>query len=108
MFFSYPVFQIIMTLAVAEEAFQFEHRDLHWGNILLQTTSTTQFLYCLHGKQVTLPSKGVQITIIDYTLSRMTYDKTSLYNDLSNDEELFLAQGDYQFEIYRMMRDVLQ
>ncbi len=24
--------------------------------------------------------------------------------DISNDEELFMGQGDYQFEIYRLMK----
>ena len=28
--------QTAMALAVAEEACGFEHRDLHWGNLLLQ------------------------------------------------------------------------
>ena len=27
--------QCALTLAVAEEALQFEHRDLHWGNLLI-------------------------------------------------------------------------
>lgn len=27
--------QVAMTLAVAEQACEFEHRDLHWGNVLL-------------------------------------------------------------------------
>jgi serine/threonine-protein kinase haspin len=29
------LYQVVMTLAVAEEACEFEHRDLHWGNLLI-------------------------------------------------------------------------
>lgn len=28
--------QIALTVGVAEEACQFEHRDLHWGNLLIK------------------------------------------------------------------------
>ena len=31
-----------MALAVAEEACGFEHRDLHWGNLLLQRGAPPQ------------------------------------------------------------------
>lgn len=31
-----------------------------------------------------------------------------LHNDLAKDEELFSADGDYQFTIYRLMRDRLK
>lgn len=34
----------------------------------------------------------------------MLVDKCRHYNDLSQDEELFSASGDYQFEIYRLMK----
>lgn len=46
-----------------------------------------------------------QVTIIDYTLSRITHNHESVYNDLTNDNELFNSDGDYQFEIYRKMKE---
>uniref|UniRef100_A0A1A9VTA4 non-specific serine/threonine protein kinase n=1 Tax=Glossina austeni TaxID=7395 RepID=A0A1A9VTA4_GLOAU len=98
---------IILTLAVAEKAYQFEHRDLHWGNVLVLSTDEKYISYKLAGKELILPTKGVYIAIIDFTLSRITYNNCCLYNDLSNDEELFTATGDYQFDIYRMMRKIL-
>ncbi|XP_065357235.1 serine/threonine-protein kinase haspin homolog [Calliphora vicina] len=99
--------QIILTLAVGESEYQFEHRDLHWGNVLILNTNRPTITYKLDDAIMTIPTKGVKITIIDYTLSRMTFNDYCFYNDLSNDEELFIATGDYQFEIYRMMRKVL-
>lgn len=91
-------------MAVGENAFQFEHRDLHWGNVLLQTTKELQVFYRLNGEEFSVSSDGVQVTIIDYTLSRMMFQNNCYYNDLANDEELFMSTGDYQFDIYRMMR----
>lgn len=93
---------------MGEESFQFEHRDLHWGNILLLSTEEKNVTYKLQGKTLTIPTKGVKTTIIDYTLSRMMFKDYCFYNDLSTDEELFTATGDYQFDIYRMMREILK
>lgn len=92
------------SLAVAESKFKFEHRDLHWGNILIAPTTQTTLQFTLNGKTIAIPSKGVQATIIDYTLSRIQYNNCCLYQDLAADPELFEAVGDYQFEIYRLMR----
>ncbi|KAH8378336.1 hypothetical protein KR093_010748, partial [Drosophila rubida] len=99
--------QVILTLAVGEEAFQFEHRDLHWGNILIEATDEKSIYYKFNGKEMSVATKGIRITIIDYTLSRVTVGDCCHYNDLSTDEELFTASGDYQYDIYRMMRDEL-
>jgi serine/threonine-protein kinase haspin len=43
--------------------------------------------------------------LIDFTLSRMSYQGCKIFNDLATDPTLFTAQGEYQFDIYRMMKD---
>ncbi|XP_017481927.1 PREDICTED: putative serine/threonine-protein kinase haspin homolog [Rhagoletis zephyria] len=103
----FALLQVILTLAVAEQAYQFEHRDLHWGNILILNTNMKELKFTLDNQAYIVPTKGVRATLIDYTLSRMTFDNCCHYNDISCDEELFTATGDYQFDIYRMMRDIL-
>lgn len=80
---------------------QFEHRDLHWGNILVAPV-----LDELGAK------KGVKATIIDFTLSRASLidekgGKEVLAGGLE-DEEIFQGEGDYQFECYRIMKRLVQ
>ena len=82
---------------------KFEHRDLHWGNILIKPTEETTFDYKIGEEILTVKSEKVKATIIDFTLSRMTSieDEVEIFNDLSKDPALFEATGDYQFDIYR-------
>lgn len=94
-------------MAVAEQKFQFEHRDLHWGNILLSLTEEKFMEYEFNKKIVKIPTHGVKAVIIDYTLSRLVLQGQTLFNDLSKDFDLFSASGDYQFEIYRLMKKEL-
>lgn len=94
-----------VSLAVAESEFQFEHRDLHWGNILVVPTAEKTFKFILNGKPIEIRTHGVKATIIDYTLSRLVYKECCLYQNLADDPELFEATGDYQYLIYRLMRD---
>ena len=50
-----------------------------------------------------------QVTIIDYTLSRIRIGgRVTLFNDLSKDPDLFVAEGDFQFDVYRMMRNAVK
>lgn len=100
--------QTALALAIAEKKLQFEHRDLHWGNILLSATDEKFVNFKFNGNTFQIPSDGIKVTIIDYTLSRMLYEGIVLYNDLSNDQELFTAHGDYQFDIYRLMKSNLE
>lgn len=85
--------EVTRSLALAEQEHQFEHRDLHWGNILVKNIEETQ-----------------EVTIIDYTLSRAKVQDS--LSDIAyygfSDRAIFEAEGDdYQFEIYRLMRDSL-
>ncbi|KYN31245.1 Putative serine/threonine-protein kinase haspin like protein [Trachymyrmex septentrionalis] len=100
--------QTALALAVAEKALEFEHRDLHWGNVLISRTKEQYIYYNLGGREIKFPSKGVKVSIIDFTLSRMLYQGCCIYNDLALDPALFTAHGEYQFEIYRLMRDKIQ
>lgn len=92
-------------MAVAEESLKFEHRDLHWGNVLLNTVEKNKIItFYLDGKPHSFTSFGVEATIIDFTLSRIEDDGVVIFNDLSLDPDLFTAEGDYQFEVYRLMQ----
>ncbi|OAD62606.1 Putative serine/threonine-protein kinase haspin like protein [Eufriesea mexicana] len=97
--------QTALALAVAEKAVEFEHRDLHWGNILISPTDNAYVHYKFGQKNIELISKGVKVSIIDFTLSRIQYQGCSIFNDLASDPTLFTAQGEYQFEIYRLMKN---
>ncbi|XP_035198854.1 serine/threonine-protein kinase haspin [Oxyura jamaicensis] len=96
--------QVTASLAVAEQELHFEHRDLHWGNVLVKKTDVKELNYVLNGTMCTIPTRGIHVNIIDYTLSRLEKDGLTVFCDLSTDEELFQGTGDYQFDIYRQMK----
>lgn len=76
--------QLAKNLAVVEEKLEFEHRDLHCGNILI--------------------NDHFEPTIIDFTLSRCKFDRKILFADLDYDPEIFESVGDPQYDVYRQMK----
>ncbi|XP_043830633.1 serine/threonine-protein kinase haspin [Dromiciops gliroides] len=96
--------QVTAALAVAEAALRFEHRDLHWGNVLVRRTGAKELGYTLDGRAATIATQGIQVNIIDYTLSRLEKNGLVVFCDLSQEQELFRGWGDYQFEVYRLMK----
>ncbi|KAK7161866.1 hypothetical protein R3I94_004510 [Phoxinus phoxinus] len=96
--------QVTAALAVAEQALCFEHRDLHWGNILVKNVKHKHNEFILNGTVHSIETRGVHVNVIDYSLSRLEIDGLTVSCDISSDEELFMGQGDYQFEVYRLMK----
>uniref|UniRef100_UPI00398EB541 serine/threonine-protein kinase haspin isoform X2 n=1 Tax=Pristiophorus japonicus TaxID=55135 RepID=UPI00398EB541 len=99
------LYQVTASLAVAETALNFEHRDLHWGNVLIKETDIKQIEYKLCGKTFNIDTHGFMVNIIDYTLSRMGRDDAVHFCDLSSENSFFHGQGDYQFDVYRKMKE---
>ncbi|GLT88464.1 hypothetical protein SLE2022_064890 [Rubroshorea leprosula] len=101
--------QVTVALAVAEAAYEFEHRDLHWGNILLNRNDSYTLKFILDGKQMSIRTFGLSISIIDFTLSRIKAAENILFLDLSLDPDLFKGpKGDKQSETYRKMKEVTE
>ncbi|KAL3349861.1 hypothetical protein AABB24_022762 [Solanum stoloniferum] len=99
--------QVTLALAVSEAAYEFEHRDLHWGNILLSRKGLDTVQFTLEGNEIHVRTYGLLVSIIDFTLSRINTGEDILFLDLSSDPELFEGpKGDKQSDTYRKMRDV--
>lgn len=82
--------QVALIVAVAEEACAFEHRDLHWGNVLIKPTAETKAHYKLRGYDIEAATEGIAVTLIDFTASRLqTLTGDLAFCDLAADPELF-------------------
>ncbi|KAF7684690.1 Serine/threonine-protein kinase haspin [Astathelohania contejeani] len=87
--------QIVYILYWLENKYKFEHRDLHWGNILIKKSGDK--------------SKILKVNLIDFTISRLEKDGLVLFTDLNSRGWIFEGDEkvDEQFEIYRQMRNVV-
>ena len=63
--------QVTGALAAAEQELEFEHRDLHWGNVLVRKTKDDHVTVIIDGEEVSVESHGLHVSIIDFTLSRL-------------------------------------
>ena len=64
--------QVAHALAMAEKLLAFEHRDLHWGNVLIQTCTEKHILFGHASETFKVETQGVRATIIDFSLSRLS------------------------------------
>lgn len=110
--------QVVLALAKGEEEAEFEHRDLHLGNICVRTPEPVDETKIDISKSLGFTS--FEATLIDYTVSRASMipasmtpaptetkeDDSVAYIDLANDPHLFYGDSaeEYQYDIYRYMR----
>ncbi|KAF2770462.1 hypothetical protein EJ03DRAFT_326360 [Teratosphaeria nubilosa] len=103
--------QVICSLAKGEEGAEFEHRDLHLGNICVRSApscpSTSESTTIDVKKK--LGFTRLETTIIDYTISRcIMHSHDIAFTDLAHPSQASLFEGDsteeYQYDIYRYMR----
>ena len=103
--------EVVKSIAKAECWVQFEHRDLHMGNICARDTIHTadeEDLTLVSNTEPTpLPinTSKLEITIIDYSLSRayMENEDNVLFYDFKKDKDLLNGKGDLQYDMYRYM-----
>ncbi|KAK4179272.1 putative serine/threonine-protein kinase [Triangularia setosa] len=97
-----------IALARAEDLIEFEHRDLHEGNLCIRqarpastSPSTTPYQF---------GHSGLEITILDYGLSRASdpdHPNQIMFYDLEKDLSIFTSTHAPQCEVYRCMRSYL-
>lgn len=116
--------QVVLALAKGEEGAEFEHRDMHLGNICVRlATAVTDKNNITIDTKLKLNFTALETTIIDYTISRAllayppdpgspsasTNDHPEIaFHDLSTPTSQAIFEGDsteeYQYDIYRYMR----
>lgn len=125
--------QTVAALAQGEEQFQFEHRDLHWGNIMIsdklnsevrpealinQLTlsdslppsspstiySQTERSIIEETRRLLLARSTLKITLTGYALSRANSPDGGVLHRRMDHPEFYRGKGDYQFDVYRYMR----
>ncbi|QPG76714.1 hypothetical protein FOA43_004108 [Brettanomyces nanus] len=84
------ILQVAEALARGEKANRFEHRDLHWRNILVRKDKESQ----------------IHVKLIDFTLSRARVGNRIMFTGLDN-PNFFKGKGDYQFATYSLMRKMI-
>ncbi|MCJ1390473.1 hypothetical protein MMC18_003332 [Xylographa bjoerkii] len=112
---SWDIFwQIVRALAKAEVYANFEHRDLHLGNICARNTRAIcdkEDLTLIPSGEATpfsLDNTGVQVTIIDYSLARAIAEESQVLSyDFMKNDSILTGEGDLQYDVYRYMAEAM-
>ncbi|ORD94492.1 HASP [Enterospora canceri] len=89
--------QFLKVIKNLQIEFKFEHRDLHWGNIMLRRVGSKE-----------VPDGGnIAVSLVDFSLCRFENSEMLLFSDLYHSDSNWIFEGnaghDYQYEVYRKM-----
>jgi len=82
------LFQIVFTLLVYQDAFDFTHNDLHTNNVMYVPTDEPYLYYAWKDRHYRVPTHGRIFKIIDFGRSIYTFQGTRFMSDS------FAPQGD--------------
>ncbi len=77
----------------------FQHRDLHEGNVCVRQVGNLKS--CAPKQRHKFNYSGLEVTLLDYTLSRATQGDVTTFRDLEEDPELFKESKLLQHQMYR-------
>lgn len=78
---SSALFQVVMSLAAFQKAYDFTHNDLHTNNIVYFSTEYTHLEYTFLGKTYKVPTYGYLYKIIDFGRSMYRFQDKVLGSD---------------------------
>lgn len=109
--------QLLETIATLEKCYRFEHRDLHWGNILIKDSEIFLIDFNFARMEAGIDGeKGQIVDVLDISYDKCLdgkYKKTDdgtiikiLFTDLKREEWMFEGDSsvDLQFEVYKNMK----
>ena len=77
------VFQITYTLAILQKKYRFMHNDMHYGNILVDTSLKKEpgqyFVYSINNKKYYIPNLGYLVKFWDFEFAMAYSDKIPDY-----------------------------
>lgn len=112
----YFIFHLTNILYQLQNKFKFEHRDLHWGNILIKRKIVKEInKSCIEIENnpfdIVENFEPFTITLIDFSLSRFETQDYIIYSDFNNKSTNWIFEGnsaiDYQFDLYREMKNII-
>ena len=105
--------QVVKALAKAEVFCEFEHRDMHLGNICIKDLHPSRDLDSMEKREYQsdpygINKSGTQVTLIDYSLSRANFGNgKEFFYDFQKDKNLLNGEGDLQYDMYRYMAEAV-